>query len=97
MSSLLESMGLRQEVILVAFAAVGLCLFAVYEWMRKGKPASMSSNAWGVYLTRQLKRTSNGRLLHQSLLSISTWTKRSLSCTDHVAMDPITSPWAFES
>jgi hypothetical protein len=97
MSSLLESLGLRQDVVLVAFAAVGLCLFVVYEWMRKGKTTSMSSNAWRIYLTRQSKRTLNGRLLHPSLLSILTWMLRNLSFIGLVAMDPITSPWEFES
>lgn len=41
MSLLLESMDLSQEAVLIAFAAVGLCLFVVYEWMRKGKAAGM--------------------------------------------------------
>ncbi|KAF5548364.1 hypothetical protein FPHYL_9979 [Fusarium phyllophilum] len=46
MSLLLESMGLHQEVVVIAFAAVGLCLFAVYEWMRKGKTAVKTDVEW---------------------------------------------------
>ncbi|RKL28328.1 hypothetical protein BFJ72_g12559 [Fusarium proliferatum] len=41
MSILLKSMDLHQEAVLIAFAAVGLCLFAVYGWMRKGKAADV--------------------------------------------------------
>ncbi|SCO45423.1 uncharacterized protein FFNC_10281 [Fusarium fujikuroi] len=46
MSILLKSMDLRQEAVLIAFAAVGLCLFAVSEWMRKGKAAVKTHVEW---------------------------------------------------
>ncbi|KAG5756750.1 hypothetical protein H9Q72_007876 [Fusarium xylarioides] len=45
--SLLESMCLHQEVVAIAFAAVALCVFAAYEWMRKGKTAGMFSDLSG--------------------------------------------------
>lgn len=41
MSSLLESLGLRHEVALVAIAA-GIFWFVVYEWMRKSKAGMFS-------------------------------------------------------
>ncbi|CAJ0540896.1 Ff.00g077790.m01.CDS01 [Fusarium sp. VM40] len=45
MSSLLESLGLRHEVALVAIAA-GIFWFVVYEWMRKSKAAKPEIPAW---------------------------------------------------
>jgi hypothetical protein len=41
MSSLLESLGLRHEVILVVIAA-GIFWFVVYEWTRKSKAGMFS-------------------------------------------------------
>ncbi|WZH43081.1 hypothetical protein QYS62_004083 [Fusarium acuminatum] len=45
MSSLLESLGLRHEVILVVIAA-GIFWFVVYEWTRKSKAAKPEIPAW---------------------------------------------------
>jgi len=40
MSSLLESIGLRRDLVLLAAVAFGIAfLFAAYEWMRKGRAA----------------------------------------------------------
>ncbi|KAM0202060.1 hypothetical protein ACHAQI_010993 [Fusarium lateritium] len=45
MSSLLESLGLRHEVILVAIAA-GIFWFVAYDWMRKSKAAKPEIPDW---------------------------------------------------
>lgn len=55
MSLLLKSMDLRQEAVLIAFAAVGLCLAAVYEWMRKGKAGGTFDDLSGTLSDKTVK------------------------------------------